>query len=270
MAPEPVTLDTSDDAVLGGRLRLRQPLRGHRVGHDAILLAAATAAKRRRTCGRSRRRRRRRRPCACGRALPGSRSRSPRSIRRCARLRPRTRGATTLADRVRAVELDVTRMETFAAAGLGAGKRRPRADEPAVQRCAPAERLARSPAAGWRMPPRPIRCRAGSRRRPGCSSPPAMLTLIWRADGLDEVLEALEGGFGSVTVLPVYPRPDAAAIRVLVRADKGGTRAARAACRASPSTIRRDSRQRPPKPCCGARSTLEFYADSERLQGAGD
>src|SRR4029077_12802880 len=31
-------------AVLGGRLRLRQPRRGHRVGHDAILLAAATAA----------------------------------------------------------------------------------------------------------------------------------------------------------------------------------------------------------------------------------
>src|ERR1700761_4910706 len=35
---------TSTDAVLGGRLVLRQPLRGHRVGHDAILLAAATAA----------------------------------------------------------------------------------------------------------------------------------------------------------------------------------------------------------------------------------
>ena len=37
-------LETSEDAVLGGRLRLRQPLAGHRVGHDAILLAAATAA----------------------------------------------------------------------------------------------------------------------------------------------------------------------------------------------------------------------------------
>ena len=37
-------LETSEDAVLGGRLRLRQPLSGHRVGHDAILLAAATRA----------------------------------------------------------------------------------------------------------------------------------------------------------------------------------------------------------------------------------
>ena len=32
---------TTEDAVLGGRLRLLQPRRGHRVGHDAILLAAA-------------------------------------------------------------------------------------------------------------------------------------------------------------------------------------------------------------------------------------
>src|SRR5581483_7529926 len=38
-------LKTSEDAVLGGRLRLRQPLVGHRVGHDAILLAAATGGR---------------------------------------------------------------------------------------------------------------------------------------------------------------------------------------------------------------------------------
>ena len=35
----------TDDAVLGGRLRLLQKRRGHRVGHDAILLAAATDAR---------------------------------------------------------------------------------------------------------------------------------------------------------------------------------------------------------------------------------
>ena len=38
-------VETSEDAVLGGRLRLRQPLSGHRVGHDAILLAAATGGR---------------------------------------------------------------------------------------------------------------------------------------------------------------------------------------------------------------------------------
>jgi tRNA1(Val) A37 N6-methylase TrmN6 len=35
---------TSDDALLGGRLIIRQPLKGHRVGSDAILLAAAAPA----------------------------------------------------------------------------------------------------------------------------------------------------------------------------------------------------------------------------------
>ena len=59
----------TDDAVLGGRLRLKQKQRGHRVGHDAILLAAATAARAGDRVGRSRRGRRRRRVwrwrCAC-------------------------------------------------------------------------------------------------------------------------------------------------------------------------------------------------------------
>jgi len=39
---------TSLDAILGGRLRLRQPLSGHRVGADAVLLAAAAGAPARR------------------------------------------------------------------------------------------------------------------------------------------------------------------------------------------------------------------------------
>src|SRR3954470_13351392 len=35
----------SEDAFLGGALRLRQPKSGHRAGHDAMLLAAATSAR---------------------------------------------------------------------------------------------------------------------------------------------------------------------------------------------------------------------------------
>src|SRR3981189_3426531 len=35
----------TEDAFLGGRLRLRQPRSGHRAGHDAMLLAAATSAR---------------------------------------------------------------------------------------------------------------------------------------------------------------------------------------------------------------------------------
>src|SRR6201991_197513 len=37
--------ETTEDAFLGGRLRLRQPKSGHRAGHDAMLLAAATPAR---------------------------------------------------------------------------------------------------------------------------------------------------------------------------------------------------------------------------------
>ena len=37
--------ELTEDAFLGGRLRLRQPKSGHRAGHDAMLLAAATSAR---------------------------------------------------------------------------------------------------------------------------------------------------------------------------------------------------------------------------------
>src|SRR4051794_34624309 len=43
--PDSDILDVTDDAILGGRLRLKQPRRGHRVGHDAVLLAAAVSAR---------------------------------------------------------------------------------------------------------------------------------------------------------------------------------------------------------------------------------
>src|ERR1700692_974052 len=37
--------EITEDAFLGGQLRLRQPRSGHRAGHDAMLLAAATSAR---------------------------------------------------------------------------------------------------------------------------------------------------------------------------------------------------------------------------------
>ena len=49
-----------------------------------------------------------------------------------------------------------------------------------------------------------------------------VLTLIWRADGLAEVLAALDRGFGSLDILPVHGEPATPAIRLLVRARKGG------------------------------------------------
>jgi tRNA1(Val) A37 N6-methylase TrmN6 len=48
------------------------------------------------------------------------------------------------------------------------------------------------------------------------------LVLIWRADGLVEVLSALGRGFGSLEILPVHGEAKMPAIRVLIRAIKGG------------------------------------------------
>ena len=52
--------------------------------------------------------------------------------------------------------------------------------------------------------------------------PKGMLTLIWRADDIAEVLAALERGFGSIEILPVHVDVRSPAMRILVRATKGG------------------------------------------------
>jgi tRNA1(Val) A37 N6-methylase TrmN6 len=49
-----------------------------------------------------------------------------------------------------------------------------------------------------------------------------VLTLIWRADGLSEALAALDHGFGSLAVLAVHGDAGKPAIRILIRASKGG------------------------------------------------
>jgi len=49
-----------------------------------------------------------------------------------------------------------------------------------------------------------------------------VLTMIWRADALAELLTVLDRGFGSLRILPVHGEAAAPAIRVLVRATKGG------------------------------------------------
>jgi tRNA1(Val) A37 N6-methylase TrmN6 len=47
------------------------------------------------------------------------------------------------------------------------------------------------------------------------------VTFIHRADALGDLLQALDGRFGALVVVPVQPRADAPAIRVLVQGVKG-------------------------------------------------
>jgi tRNA1(Val) A37 N6-methylase TrmN6 len=208
----------TDDAVLGGRLRLRQPRHGHRVGHDAILLAAASGGKRGEyvvdlgagvgAAG-----------LALARRVPGLTVTLVEVDPALAALAVENARRNRLAARVRAVALDVAGgARTFAAAGLQPGcaagvLMNPPFHDPAHHRVSPDPRRVLAHA-GPGLDPW-VRCAArllGTR---------GTLTLIWRADGLDAALDTLAPRFGAITILPVHPRPDAAAVRVLVQARKG-------------------------------------------------
>ena len=256
MVTEQATLETSDDAVLGGRLRLRQPLRGHRVGHDAILLAAATAAK----AG----------DCAfdlgagvgaAGLALASrveglSVTLADIDPALCALAADNAR-RNALDGRVRALALDVTEPAAFAAHGVAAGRAdcvlmNPPFNDATRQNVSPDARRRLAHAAAPDALPQWLAAAAWLLR------PGGALTLIWRADGLAALLAALGASFGSIAVLPVYPRSDASAIRVLVRAGKGGS----APLALRPGLVLNDERGQPTaaaETVLRGGSTLSFY-----------
>ena len=51
--------------------------------------------------------------------------------------------------------------------------------------------------------------------------PSGSMALIARPQSLAEILAAMPGRFGAVSIRPIHPRPDAAAIRVVVRGVRG-------------------------------------------------
>ena len=210
----------TEDAILGGALTLRQPKRGHRVGHDAILLAAATPARASEhavelgagvgAAG-----------LALAHRVAGLRVTLVEIDSELAALAAHNIESNHLAERMRAITLDVAApARAFTAAGLvpGAAQRvlmNPPFNDPARQNVSPdarrrvAHAAPRETLAQW------------VRRANSLLAPSGTLTLIWRADGLDEVLAALGDGFGGIAVLPVHARAGAPAIRVLVQARKG-------------------------------------------------
>jgi len=213
-------LETSEDAVLGGYLRLRQPLAGHRVGHDAILLAAATsgrAGEHAVDLGAG--------VGAAGLALAARVAGLKVTLVEidaalCALAADNAR-LNKLDDRVNVVACDAEDGEALVAAGLSSGcadrvLMNPPFHDASRQNPSPdpRRRLAYAAAPGL------LRRWVASAAR--LLKPQGLLTLIWRADALAEVESALAVEFGSIAVLPVHPRVDAPAIRVLVRAMKSG------------------------------------------------
>ncbi len=220
MAAERSERSFTDDHVLGGRLRLRQPARGHRVGHDAILLAAATPAVPGEVAvdlgagvGAA--------GLALAQRVPGLVVRLVELDAQLAELALANAARNCLGERVRAHALDVTAPAAqLAAADLSPAS----ADRVLMNPPFRAEgRAQASPDARRRVahvaPPGALAIWLGTAarllRRDGT------LSMIFRADGLAELLGMIEPTFGAVTILPVHPKPAAAAIRVLVRAHKG-------------------------------------------------
>jgi tRNA1(Val) A37 N6-methylase TrmN6 len=211
--------DITDDLALGGRLRLLQPRRGHRFGHDAILLAAATPARGGDriadlgagvgTAG-----------LALAARVDGVRVTLVEVDTRLAALAGENAARNGLAGWVDAVPLDVAApADAFAAARLAAESCDVVVMNPPFH---DAGKLQASPDACRRRAHEIEAAKltdwiAAARRllRPG-----GVLTLIFRADGLPALLEVVDG-FGGITVMPVYPKAGAAAIRVLLAAVKG-------------------------------------------------
>jgi tRNA1(Val) A37 N6-methylase TrmN6 len=205
----------SEDAVLGGKLILRQPLRGHRFGHDAILLAAATVARAGEhavefgagvgAAG-----------LALARRVDGITVTLVEIDPALSALGRDNAERNGLSGRVGAVCLDVTApAATFAAAGFAAGSADHVLMNPPFN--APDNP---SPDRGRRLAHTASEAALGRWLESAARllRPSGKMTLIWRADGLADVLAALRGGFGAISILPIHAKPDAPAIRVLAHA----------------------------------------------------
>src|SRR6266487_304822 len=182
----PMSAEVTEDAALGGRLRLKQPRRGHRVGHDAIVLAAACPARageRVVDLGAG--------VGAAGLALAlrvaGIEVALVEVDAGLARLAAQNAQINGLATRVTSAVLDVAApTRAFAAAGLGPGSvarvpMNPPFNDPARQRASPDRRRRLAHAAPTATLAAWVKTAARLLR------PHGTLTLIWRADGLAEV-----------------------------------------------------------------------------------
>jgi tRNA1(Val) A37 N6-methylase TrmN6 len=212
-------LELTDDTLLGGRVRLVQPRRGHRAGTDAVLLAACVDPKPGETVydfgsgvG------------AVGLMVAVRTGASVAFVEKedmligiCAA----NIHHNGLSGRARVIEADILARP---AARWAAGLRRESADvvvtnppflvglrarrSPSALRAA-AHHLPEGGFERWITTPADV-------LKPG-----GRLALIHRADRLEVCLARLARGFGDVAVRPVHPQADKAAMRILVTAVKG-------------------------------------------------
>ena len=239
-------LARTEDAFLGGQLRITQLKSGHRAGHDAVLLAAATAARSGDRVA----------DLGAGVGVAGlAVARRVNDIDLVlVEIDAALAGLARANAEANAIHADVIVLDveadaaSFAAVGLGpdsvdAVLMNPPFNDPARHRASPdtvrgiAHMATAATLEKWvRAARRMLKSRG-------------VLTLIWRADGIAEVLAALDLGFGSLQLLAVHGDVRAPANRILVRATKGG----RAPTQVLPALMLNDEQGAPNK---GAREIL--------------
>ncbi len=211
--------DVTEDAFLGGSLRLLQLKSGHRAGHDAMLLAAATPARAGDriadfgagvgAAG-----------LAVARRVSGVNLTLVEIDADLADLARRNAVSNGIVADVIALDIEAS-ADTFVAVGLAPDSvdvvlMNPPFNDKGRHRTSPdkargiAHVATATTLANWIHAARRILKSKG------------VLTLIWRADGIAEVLAALDHGFGSLEILPVHGDVKAPANRILIRATKGG------------------------------------------------
>jgi tRNA1(Val) A37 N6-methylase TrmN6 len=216
----PLDLQFSDDWFLDGRLLLRQPVKGHRIGTDALLLAAITPSKGR--------------VCDLGAGVGAVGLtlllREP-SLETTVVMVEREEIFATLAKynleiarlegRVDLVEADVFQRKSFLAAQVLADQ-----SFDAVATNPPYDQVLRG-----RHSPTALKSAAHAMQGGGLEDwlktavrllkDGGVLTMIHRADRFDDVLAAIPQRAGAVVVRPVQAQKDQAATRILVQATAG-------------------------------------------------
>ncbi|MGE0045425.1 MAG: tRNA1(Val) (adenine(37)-N6)-methyltransferase [Hyphomonadaceae bacterium] len=199
--------DVTEDALLGGRVRVKQPARGYRVNADTVLLASSIEALSGAHVLEA--------GCGVGAAL----------LCAAARLDARFTGlerdpayAALARENVAAngANAEIVEADLFIARDLGVFDAvffNPPFDTEGEGRGPAPERraahIAERPIEDWIA-------KLANHLKGG-----ARLTLIHRARALPEILAAFKGRLGGVEIMPIRPRAEEGAKRVLVRAAKG-------------------------------------------------
>ncbi|SHM11886.1 tRNA1(Val) (adenine(37)-N6)-methyltransferase [Roseibium suaedae] len=214
-------METTHDAFLGGKVYVHQPAKGrHRAGMDAVYLAAALPEGTRGhvvdlgsgvgTAG----------LCAAARleAVTVTLVDVDPLVLALARTALEDPANGAFSSRVKVLEADVTAKGTLRReAGLTSGMAdhvimNPPYYDASRFRASPAEARAGAHMLDERGLEPWVKTATDVLKEGGS------LTVIFRADGLREILDVIQGRFGAIDIIPLRPRADAPATRILLRA----------------------------------------------------